>query len=111
MSAHVPKYRLPFRITLQNETVIYCIMFMRQDQRAIDMLCDERPFFPIESTEGVHLIAKSSVMKVDVLSRDEVDENLHVLPPFDHEQLDREERQGQRTPRRDTARRKINFRD
>ncbi len=79
----IAKYNIPSRLFFANEFSIYCVVFVRQDQRVSDMLCDGRAFFPVQTTEGVSLINKSHVLRLEVMSKERIAENLHLFPNLD----------------------------
>jgi len=67
---HIPKYKIPVRISLLSEESVLGVIFIRQEQRILDMLCDQHQFFPVSTKTGVLLLNKSSVVKVEVLETD-----------------------------------------
>jgi len=67
---HIPKYMIPVRIWLAQEESMLGVIFLRQAQRILDMLCDPNPFFPVSTRAGTFLINKASVIKVEVLDTD-----------------------------------------
>ena len=75
-----PKYKIPVRVSLVQEDAVLGIIFVRQEQRIIDMLCDQRAFFPINTKDGMFLINKSSVIKMEILDKGFIVENSHNFP-------------------------------
>lgn len=87
---HIPKYGFPVRIDLSGESQsVLGVVYVRQDQRVVDMLCDGRAFFPVSTKEGLFVINKSAVTKVSVLEREKVIPNLDLFPELDLTVLDR----------------------
>ena len=88
--ARLHKFRLPVRIDLMggNESVLG-VVHVRQDQRVIDMLCDERPFFPVDTKEGLLVINKAAIAKIIVADREKVVSSPDVFPGVDLDALDR----------------------
>jgi hypothetical protein len=80
---HIPKYKIPVRIALLDDDSVLGVVFVRQEQRVIDMLCDQRPFFPVNAREGVLVVNKSAVIKVEVLEKEFVLQNSDSFPDFD----------------------------
>jgi hypothetical protein len=66
----IPKYRIPVRISLVQEESVLGIVFVRQEQRILDMLCEPNPFFPVNTKTGMFLVNKQSVIKLEVLDAD-----------------------------------------
>ena len=63
----IPKYSIPVRISLLQEESVLGIVFLRQEQRILDMLCEPNPFFPVSTKTGLFLVNKRSVIKLEVL--------------------------------------------
>jgi hypothetical protein len=82
---HIPKYKIPVRLSLLGEGTLIGVIFVRQDQRVIDMLCDPRPFFPVSTKTGMLLVNKSSVVKIDILESDFILRNQDSFPDVDAE--------------------------
>jgi hypothetical protein len=80
---HIPKYRIPVRLSLLEEGTLLGIIFVRQEQRVIDMLCDQRPFFPVSTKTGMLLVNKSFVVKIDVLELEFILQNQDSFPDVD----------------------------
>lgn len=80
----VHKFRLPVRIYLIGETdAVSGVVYVRQDQRVVDMLCDPRSFFPVETRDGLVVIGKAAVAKILVVGREKVMENPDLFPEAD----------------------------
>lgn len=82
-----PKYRIPVRILFADQPTIIGTVFVRQDQRVLDLLCDERPFLPVATKSGTILINKAHIRQVNVLSLTEITEIKDLLPEFDADYL------------------------
>jgi hypothetical protein len=80
---HIPKYKIPVRISLAQEESVLGVIFIRQEQRILDMLCDPNPFFPVSTKTGLFLINKASVSKVEVLDREYIVEHKENFPAID----------------------------
>ena len=76
----IPKYRIPVRISLVQEESVLGIVFLRQEQRILDMLCEPNPFFPVSTKTGMFLVNKQSVIKLEVLDEGYVAENRDNFP-------------------------------
>lgn len=79
----LPKYKVPVRIRFADETSLVGAVFIRQGQRVLDLLCDERPFIPVEISAGTTLANKAHVRLVDILGLPEIVEMQDALPDFD----------------------------
>lgn len=82
-----PKYRIPVRILFADQPTIIGTVFVRQDQRVLDLVCDERPFLPVATKTGTILINKSHIRQVNVLALSEIAEIKELLPEFDCDYL------------------------
>lgn len=78
-----PKYKIPVRIRFADQSIIIGAVFIRQGQRVLDMICDERQFFPIATTTGITLANKAQVKQIDVLGLPEIVDMQESLPEFD----------------------------
>lgn len=78
-----PKYRVPVRIRFADDSSLVGVVFIRQGQRVLDLLCDDRQFIPIALTIGTTLANKAHVRQVDVLGLAEIEEIQEALPEFD----------------------------
>lgn len=76
----IPKYKIPVRISLAQEESVLGIIFIRQEQRILDMLCEQKQFFPVSTKTGLYLINKTSVVKVEVLEKDYIKEHQENFP-------------------------------
>jgi hypothetical protein len=80
---HIPKYKIPVRISLVQDDSVLGVIFIRQEQRILDMLCDQNRFFPVSTKTGTFLINKTSVVKVEVLEADYILEHQDNFPETD----------------------------
>ena len=78
-----PKFGIPVRIAMADRTQIIGVVFVRQNQRVIEVLCDDRSFFPIETTGGVRLLNKQHVAQVDLMTIEEILEQRDLFPDID----------------------------
>lgn len=82
-----PKYKIPVRISFADMSTIIGAIFVRQGQRVLDVMCDERDFFPVLSTSATILVNKSHVRQVNVLTLPEINEMTELLPEIDLDYL------------------------
>jgi hypothetical protein len=80
---HIPKYRIPVRISLADKESMLGVIFIRQEQRILDMLCEQKPFFPVRTKTGMFLINKSTVEKVEVLEKQFILDHQEHFPETD----------------------------
>lgn len=78
-----PKFKIPVRIQFADLSTIIGAVFVRQGQRILDLMCDDRPFFPVSTTSGTILVNKSHVRQINVLGLDEISEIEDLLPDID----------------------------
>lgn len=77
----IPKYGLPVRVSIMGDTPdLLGVVYVRQEQRVIDMLCDARPFFPLQTKERLVLVNKAAVMLLSMLDREQVEQALELFP-------------------------------
>jgi hypothetical protein len=79
----IPKYRIPVRISLVQEESVLGIVFLRQEQRILDMLCEPKPFFPVDTKTGMFLVNKLSVIKLEVLDETYIADHQESFPAND----------------------------
>lgn len=84
----IPKYRIPVRIALVQDESVLGIVFVRQEQRILDMLCEPKPFFPVSTKAGTFLVNKQSVIKLEVLGEDYVAEHRDNFPETNDDTYD-----------------------
>jgi len=78
-----PKYRIPVRIVYADQSIITGTVFVRQGQRVLDVMCDDRPFFPVLMVSGTILANKRHVRQIDILGLPEIVKMQDDLPEFD----------------------------
>ncbi|WP_407692436.1 DUF6812 domain-containing protein [Rhabdonatronobacter sediminivivens] len=74
-------------MTVTDQTQIIGAVFVHQGQRVLDLLCDERPFFPIKTTAGVRLLNKQHAVLIDLMPVEEMREKRELLPDVDFQYL------------------------
>ena len=82
-----PKFGIPVRIAMSDRTQIIGVVFVRQNQRVIDVFCDARPFFPVATIGGVRLLNKQHAMQIDLMPIEEMLEMGDLLPEVDFQYL------------------------
>ena len=82
-----PKFGVPVRIAMSDKTQIIGVVFVRQDQRVLDVLCDARPFFPLATIGGVRLLNKQHAMQIDLMPIEEMQKMNDLLPEVDYQYL------------------------
>ena len=60
---------------------------VRQNQRILDVLCDERPFLPVNLRDRTILLNKSKLVQIDILDISEISGMLDILPEVDLDYL------------------------
>jgi len=83
-----PKFNIPARIDLSNGVSMYCVVFVRQNQRVIEMLGDERTFIPVQTNDGVSLLNKAHILRLEILTKAEIKENSELFPNVSFYYLD-----------------------
>ncbi|SMH37790.1 hypothetical protein [Maritimibacter sp. HL-12] len=78
-----PKYCVPVKATLENGSQHFGGVHVRQNQRVLDVLCDERAFIPFKLRDRTVLLNKSKLVQLDLLELDEIGAMQDVLPEFD----------------------------
>ena len=68
---------------MADKTQIIGVIFVRQAQRVIEVLCDDRTFFPIETIGGVRLLNKQHVVQIDLLQIEEILAKKELFPEID----------------------------
>ena len=81
------KFGVPVRLAMADRTQIIGVVFVRQNQRVIEVLCDERTFFPIETIGSVRLLNKQHVVQIDLLSIEEILVQRDLFPDIDVQYL------------------------
>lgn len=78
-----PKFCVPVKATLDDGTQHFGGVYVRQSQRVLEVLCDDRPFMPFRLRDKTVLLNKSRLLQVDLLGMDEIKEKLDILPEVD----------------------------
>ena len=70
MSNNTPTQKVPVVVTLETNKIhetMEGFLFMKENERLVDLLNDDREFLPFESNEfGFYVISKSSISKVKI---------------------------------------------
>ena len=77
---NIPKFKVPVYILMSDGAGIYCVIFARQNQRLIEILGDIRAFIPVETNVGVQLINKAHILRVVVLTKEQMMEQAALFP-------------------------------
>jgi hypothetical protein len=72
-SLSISKNKLPVRVEFEGGLVKYGFVFLRNNQRALDMFCDDRRFIPLETKTGIVLINKNTILAVALLEGEQFD--------------------------------------
>jgi hypothetical protein len=72
-SLSISKNKLPVRVEFEGGLVKYGFVFLRNNQRALDMFCDDRRFIPLETKTGIVLINKNTILAVALLEGEQLD--------------------------------------
>lgn len=75
-----PKYCVPVKATLENGTQYFGGIHVSQNQRILDVLCDERAFIPFKLRDKTILLNKSWLVQIDLLELAEISEMENILP-------------------------------
>lgn len=75
-----PKYCIPVKATLENGSQYFGGVHVGQNQRVLDVLCDERAFLPFSMRERTILLNKSKLVQVDLLELSEIADMEDILP-------------------------------
>ena len=81
------KYSVPVRMTVVGGIQVYGVVFLEKDQRIIDMVCSEMPFFPFRSVNSLSIVNKANVLQIDLLTVDEMRELVNRFPRVDFHYL------------------------
>lgn len=83
-----PKYCVPVKATLENGNQYFGGFHVVQNQRILDVLCDDRPFIPFKLRDKTILLNKSRILQIDLLSMEDVYEMIDVLPEMNLDYLE-----------------------
>ena len=75
-----PKFCVPVKITLEDGTQHFGGVHVRQNQRILDVLCDERPFLPFKLRDKTVLLNKSKLLQVEILELADISQMQDILP-------------------------------
>lgn len=75
-----PKHLIPVKATLQNGSRHFGGVHVSQDQRVLDVLCDDRDFIPFRLKDRTILLNKSWLVQIDLLGLAEITEMQDILP-------------------------------
>ncbi len=75
-----PKHLIPVKATLQTGSQHFGGLHVSQNQRVLDVLCDERDFIPFKLKDRTILLNKSWLVQVDLLGLAEITEMQDILP-------------------------------
>lgn len=82
-----PKFKVPVRILFPDMSTLIGIVFVLQGQRILDLLCDDRAFFPVGLKTGTVLVNKSHIRQINVLDLADMSELQDLLPEFDRDYM------------------------
>lgn len=82
-----PKYCVPVKVTLENDSQYFGGVHVIQNQRVLDVLCDDRPFLPFKLRDRTILLNKSKIMQIDLLEMAEISEMGDILPEINLDYL------------------------
>lgn len=82
-----PKFCVPVKATLENGSQYFGGVHVSQNQRILDVLCDDRPFIPFKLRDRTILLNKSKLVQVDLLDMTEISEMADVLPELNLDYL------------------------
>lgn len=83
-----PKFAVPVRIDLTAGDGMYCAVFLRQNQRIVEMICDDRRFFPVRTRDKIMLVNKDHVVRIEIMTQEEMKLKAEFLPPLDMYYID-----------------------
>jgi len=84
----IEKYTVPVRVHLSDGSKKYGLVFLRNEQRISDLLCDPRPFFPLQTKDSLAFVSKANVSMLEILTRDNFEVKQGLFPPLDWEPLE-----------------------
>ncbi|TCP60914.1 hypothetical protein EV663_10789 [Rhodovulum bhavnagarense] len=77
------KFAIPVRLTLADGQILNGVFYISVGERILDLLCDGRPFIPFNTTEGMSILNKSSMSRIDIVSLDELRADPSPFPDVD----------------------------
>ncbi|WP_210528276.1 DUF6812 domain-containing protein [Rubellimicrobium arenae] len=81
------RYGIPLRILLSNGEELLGLVYVQWGQRVRDLLAEGDPFLPFRSRSGTHLINKASLIRVDLLTLEQILDRLDEFPEVDLDYL------------------------
>lgn len=84
-----PKFCAPVKIQFSDGTQEYGGIYVRQNQRVIDVFCDDRSFMPFRTMRSTILLNKALILHVELVDLEEVEAKKDLFPPLDIEYLKR----------------------
>jgi hypothetical protein len=82
-----PKHLIPVKATLQDGSQHFGGVHVSQNQRVLDVLCDDRDFIPFKLKDRTILLNKSRLVQVDLLGLAEITEMQDILPEVNTDYL------------------------
>jgi len=82
-----PKFCVPVKAILDNGSQYFGGVHVSQNQRILDVLCDERSFIPFKLRDRTILLNKSKLVQIDLLDMTEISEMTDVLPELNLDYL------------------------
>ncbi|MGI3213404.1 hypothetical protein ACROSR_20210 [Roseovarius tibetensis] len=82
-----PKHCIPVKATLEDGSQYYGGVHVMQQQRILDLLCDERDFIPFSLRDRIILVNKSKIVRLDILEMSEIKEKKDILPEVNFDYL------------------------
>jgi len=79
----IPKYPVPVRLALVNGDRMTGLFYVRQGQRVIELLTDERAFVPFKARDGMSLINKAHVVRIEITREEELEAVAEMFPEID----------------------------
>ncbi|TNC50838.1 hypothetical protein FHG66_07660 [Rubellimicrobium rubrum] len=89
MESHLkhPKYGIPLRIALTNQDEIMGLVYVQWSQRIRDLLCERDAFLPVRTTKGTILLNKVNIVRVDILTLEQITKEQELFPEIDFDYL------------------------
>ena len=87
VASHIPKHAFPVRVMFVNGVIEQGVVFIRPDQRVLDLMCDERGFFPFQRNSGLTFVNKASIIHIEEVLFEGLARNDQRFPGIDLEFL------------------------
>lgn len=84
----IEKHTVPVRVLFPDGAHKNGLIFLRQGQRVMDLLSDERPFFPLKTVTSTMLINKNNISAIELVEPEAPEDQRKLFPPFDWKTLD-----------------------